>query len=119
MALVPSGRFTKRIVILTVSYAPKGANGEQIPGWPDPPSGDATYSAAVETFAANEVVGQGQNHATGSMRLRIRGRRIPVTTADMVRDKVTGEEFFVNGIARDEHDTIIDVSRVKGQEVQP
>lgn len=116
MPLVPSGQFTERIVILTANYAAPGANNESTPDWPDPPGGTQTFSAAVESFGAGEVVAQGMNHATGSKRLRIRGLGIPVTTADKVRHKVTGEEFFVNGVARDRYDTIIDVSRVKGQE---
>ncbi len=112
----PSGQFRMRIVILRVVRAPKGGNGEEIPEWPDPPSGDNEYPAAVEQFAANEVVAQGVNHATGSKRLRIRGRRIAVTTDDHVRDKVTGEEFAVTGVARDDFDTILDVSRWIDQE---
>jgi head-tail adaptor len=112
----PSGRFRDRIVILTCVRAPKGANGEEVPDWPDPESGENEYPAAVEQFAANEVVAQGANHSTGSKRLRIRGRRIPVTTDDHVRDKTTGEEFAVTGVARDDLDTLIDVSRWIGQE---
>ena len=114
--MVPAGRHRKRIVILTESRATKGANGEEIPSWPDPPSGEGEHWAAVEQFAANEVIAQGQNHATGSKRLRLRGRRIAVTNLDHVRDKATGEEFAVTAVARDDHDTIIDVSRWIDQE---
>lgn len=116
MATTPTGRFRLRIVILTEVRAPKGLNSEEVPGWPDPPSGENEYYAAVESFGANEVVAQGTNHATGSKRLRIKGRRIAVTTNDHVRDKVTGEEFAVTGVARDDYDTILDVSRWIGQE---
>ncbi len=119
MPLVPSGEFTERIVVLTVAYDAAGANNESPKSWPDPPAGTQVYSAKVESFSANEVIAQGQNHATGSRRLRIRGQRVPVTTADKVRDKRTGEELWVTGVARDPNDTIIDVSRVKGQETPP
>jgi head-tail adaptor len=116
MPLESSGRFRKRIVILTVSRAAQGANGEEIGSWPDPDIGTNEYSAAVESFGANEIVAQGQAHAIGSKRLRIRGRSIAVTTADRIRDKVTGEVYAVSSVARDDWDTIIDVERVKGQE---
>jgi head-tail adaptor len=116
MTMTPSGRYRKRIVILTVSRAAKGDNGEEIESWPEPEAGTNTYSAAVESFGANEVIGQGTNHATGTKRLRIRGRAIAVTVSDQVRDKVTGEVFHITGVVRDEYDTILDVSRVKGQE---
>lgn len=108
---IPTGRFRLRIVILTESRATKGANGEEVPSWPTPDAGTGEYYAAVEQFAANEVIAQGSNHATGSKRLRIKGRRVAVTTNDHVRDKVTGEEFAVTGVARDDYDTILDVSR--------
>lgn len=111
----PSGRFRQRVVILREVRAPKGGNQEEIPSWPDP-ADPIQYPAAVESFSANEVIAQGQNHATGSKRLRIRGRSIAVTTADHVRDVATGEEFAVTGVARDDFDTILDVSRYVGQE---
>jgi|GEM_PF-4949051 len=115
MPLAPTGKFTKRIVILPVDRESQGDNGEEIGRWPE--GSGVSYFAAVESFGANEVVGQGQSHATGTKRLRIRGRAIAVTTADKVQDKVTGELFHVTGVAREDHDTILDVSRVVGQEV--
>lgn len=114
--MVPSGQYRMRIVILTESRAAKGSNGEEIPSWPDPAEGTGSYYAAIEQFAANEVIAQGQNHATGSKRLRIRGRRIAVTTNDRIRDKVTDEVFNVTGVVRDGMETVIDVSRVNSQE---
>lgn len=114
--MVPSGQYRMRIVILTESRAAKGANGEEIPSWPDPEEGTGSHYAAVEQFAANEVIAQGQNHATGSKRLRIRGRFLPVTVRDRIRDKVSGEVFNVTGVVRDGGETVIDVSRVNSQE---
>ena len=117
--MVPAGKFRKRIEVLTVSLAAQGTNAEKVESWPDPTEGTNTYSAAVESFGANEVIAQGQNHSTGSKRLRIRGRAIAITTADRVRDKYTGEEFLVTGVARDDFDTIIDITRRVGQETSP
>jgi hypothetical protein len=49
------------------------------------------------------------------MRVRIRGRAIPVSAADRVVKVATGEAFDVVGVAREKGETVLTCERVRDQ----
>jgi hypothetical protein len=110
--MLQGGRFRMRLEVLTGVPRVLPGNNETVY---DHPEATATFSAAQESFGVNEVVAQGQNHSTRAMRIRIRGRGLPITTNDYLRDKATGVEYRITGgpVQSDEGlETIIDLAMV-------
>lgn len=93
----------------------KQDNGEDAQSWPE--TGAQGYFAARETLTAGEDIMQGINNATGSMKLRIKGRAIPVDAFDRLKVKHTGELFHVVGVFRDGAETVVSVERLRSQTV--
>jgi hypothetical protein len=112
-----TGEFNLRVVILRYTRGAKQANGEDLETWPDPADGTNEYYAARETLSAGEDIVQGIRNSTGSMKLRIKGRRIPVAAVDRLKVKSTGEVFEVTAVSRDSAETILSVERVRSQAV--
>lgn len=113
-----TGRFDLRIVILRRVLGTPGGNNETPETWPDPDPGTGEYFASRETLSAGETIAQGMREPLGSMKLRIKGRAIPVDTADRIRKKYTGEVFNVVGVMRESADTVLMVDRVHQQAVE-
>lgn len=121
----PTGRFDLRIVILRRVLGAAGDNNEKAETWPDPDvtaeaaaaatAGAKEYFAARENMSAGETIAQGLREPLGTMKLRIKGRAIPVDTADRIRKKFTGEVFNVTGVMRESADTIILCERLHQQ----
>lgn len=107
-----TGDYRFRVQILTAVKAAKGDNGEEELSWPD--TGTA-YSAARDALTAGETITQGLRQSTGAMKLRIKGRAIPVTTSDRLLMEETDEVFDVTGVEREVYDTVLSVERVAGQ----
>lgn len=110
-----TGRYNLRVVVQRRALGSKGSNGEDAATWPDPDAGTHEYSAARESLTAGETIVQGLANSTGGMRLRIKGRSIPVAAYDRVKVKATGEVFEVTGVSRDEAETVLSLDRVRSQ----
>lgn len=110
-----SGAFNLRIVVLRRVQGAKRANGEYAETWPDPDFGSGEYFAARDNLTSGEQIVQGLRNSTGGMRLRIKGRNIPVSAHDRIRVKKTGEEYEVVGAHEDGIDTVLTVERKRGQ----
>lgn len=111
-----AGRYDLRVVILRRLRGAKQSNGAYAETWPDPDHGTGEYFAARDSLSSGEQIVQGLRNSTGGMRLRIKGRTIPVDARDRLRVKSTGEEYEVTGVHRDGIDTVLAVERVRGQE---
>jgi head-tail adaptor len=110
-----TGQFNLRVVILRRVLGAKQDNGEDLQTWPE--EGARGYYAARETLTAGEDIMQGINNATGSMKLRIKGRHITVDAFDRLMVKHTGEMFHIAGVSRDGAETVLSVDRVRSQTV--
>lgn len=108
----PTGRYDLRITILTRKLAEQAGNGELPESWPGP---GRNYFAARDSITAGEDIAQGIRQSTGGMRVRIKGRAIPVSAADRVVKVATGEVFDVVGVAREKGETVITCERVRDQ----
>jgi head-tail adaptor len=108
----PLGRYDLRVAIVARVLAAQGGNGEQTETWPGP---GKNYFAARDSVTAGEDIAQGIRQSTGGMRLRIRGRAIPVSAADRVVKATTGEVFEVVGVAREKGETVLTCERVRDQ----
>lgn len=114
--MTPTGQYRIRMSILPVVRAPQGANGEEVESWPDPPAGgERSYFAARDELSGGEEIVAGLRQSTGLMKLRIKGRSIPVTDSDRLKNKATGELFNITGVAREYTDTVLTVMRVPQQ----
>ncbi len=112
----PAGRFRMRMEHSPGVARAKAANSEVAFDWPTVAN---TYSAAQDSFSANEIIGQGENHGTRLMRIRIRGRALGISGNDRLRDKVTGVSYRITGPptqSEDGMETIIDLAMVVPQE---
>lgn len=117
MARTRTGDFNLRIVVLRRVLGTPGANNEPAESWPEPMPGTGEYFAARERVSGNEVVAQAIRQSVGFLRLRIRGRSIPVEAVDRVRLKVTGAMYqVVAEPLRDGVDTVIDLELVVPRE---
>ncbi len=111
-----TGRYRLRLVYLPRVLLAAGANNEQAETWPDPPADPVQeYFAARDSLSGGEQIAQGLRQEIGGMRLRIKGRSLPITAADRVKVKVTGELFNVVGVEREYAETVITVERVQQQ----
>lgn len=110
-----TGQYNLRVVILRRILGAKQDNGEDAQSWPE--TGAKGYYAAREALTAGEDILQGINNATGSMRLRIKGRAIPVDAYDRIKVKHTGELFEISGVSRDGAETVLSVDRLRSQTV--
>jgi head-tail adaptor len=108
----PLGRYDLRVTILPRKVAAQAGNGEQVESWPGP---GRNYFAARDSITAGEDIAQGIRQSTGGMRVRIRGRAIPVSAADRVVKVATGEVFDVVGVAREKGETVLTCERVRDQ----
>lgn len=108
-----TGQFDLRVVLIPRVLGTKQDNGEVPETWPE--SGGQSYSAARETLTAGETIVQGVNNAVGGMKLRIKGRAIPVEAYYRLKVKGTGELFNVVGVSRDGAETVLSVERVRSQ----
>lgn len=108
-----AGEFDLRVTILTRQLAAQGDNGEEAESWPGP---GTDYFAARDSVTAGEDIAQGIRQATGGLRLRIRGRAIPVAASDRLKKKATGEIYEVVGVAREKAETVLTCERVRDQE---
>lgn len=113
MARTRTGQYDLRVTILTRVLGTATGNNEQPESWPGPGKG---YFAARDAITAGEDISQGIRQSTGGMKLRIKGRAIAVSAADRVQKKATGELFEVIGVAREEGETVLTLSRVRDQE---
>lgn len=114
MAKKKTGDYRIRLQVLPQQLGTVATNNEGIPTWPN--SGQP-YSAAKDGLNAGEQLQAGIAASTGSMKLRIKGRAIPVRTVDRIKIVATGEIFNVTGVSRDydTNDTILNVERVTQQ----
>lgn len=132
-----TGKYDLRVVILRRVLADATDNNEQIPSWPQveqdidiesvdllqPPfvlDGErdpSEFFACRDSLNSGETIVQGLNQSLGGMRLRIKGRSIPVSAAYRVKVKHTGEMFHVTGVARENADTVLSVERMHSQTV--
>lgn len=110
-----TGQYNLRIVVLRRVLGAKQDSGEDLQTWPE--EGARGYFAAREALTAGEDILQGINNATGSMRLRIKGRSIEVAAYDRVKVKHTGELFEIAGVSRDGAETVLSVERLRSQTV--
>lgn len=108
----PTGQYDLRVTILPRVLATALPNNEQPASWPGP---GRDYFAARDALNAGETIAQGVNQALGSMKLRIKGRAIPVNAYDRLKKKVTGELFHIVGVIRESEDTVILCDRVNPQ----
>jgi len=112
----PTGRYRDVASVLPRVLAAQGANGEQAESWPDPPAGgERLYPAARDALTGGELIVQGLRQSTGALKLRIKGRAIPVAASDRVKLVATGELFNVTGVAREHADTVLLVERAAQQ----
>ena len=112
-----TGEYNLRIVVQRRVLGAKGANGEDTETWPDPDVGESEYFAAREAMSAGETIVQGIRNSTGTMKLRIKGRAIPVDSLDRIKVKHTGEVYNVTATVRDWDSTVITVERYRSQTV--
>lgn len=112
--MAEQGKFSLRVTILPRVLAAKGANAEEPESWPGP---GVDYFAARVNLNAGEVITQDIRQATGTIKLRIRGRAIAVSAEDRLQKKVSGELFHITGVVRDEaeDETILTCERVNPQ----
>ncbi len=110
-----AGLYDLRIVVLTRELVDQADNGEEVETWPEPAAGENEYFAATDSLSAGETIAQGIRQSEGSMKLRIKGRSIPLSDADRIRKKVTGEVYAVRGMYRDKTDTVFMADRVHQQ----
>jgi hypothetical protein len=115
-----TGQYRWRVVVLARVPGQKLASGEVPESWPDPAPGTGEYQAARDGFTAGETIVQGIRQSEGAMKFRIKGAKIPVSAADRLKLKTTGELFNVTGVSRDEgeYETILTVERLHQQSVQ-
>lgn len=106
-----TGDYRFRVEILRRAVGAKGDNGADAETW----AGGTEYSAARDALTAGETIAQGVRQSTGFMKLRIKGRTVPVSAADRLTWVETGELFEVTGVERDVYDTVISVERYQGQ----
>jgi head-tail adaptor len=111
--MAKAGEYDLRVTILPRVLAAKATSGEEVPSWPGPGN---DYFAAREGLSAGETIAQGVAQATGSMKLRIRGRAIAVAAEDRLQKKATGELFNITGVWREKGETVILCERVHQQE---
>lgn len=124
----PTGRFDLRIVVLRRVQGTPLANNETPETWPDPDveddaaavaaataagAGPKAYYAARDRIGGNEIVAQAIRQSSGSMRLRIKGRAIPIEAVDRIRVVATGKVYQVTSEPlRESAETVIDVEIV-------
>lgn len=119
----PTGRFDLRIVVLRRVLGTPGTNNETPESWPDPDipaqaaaaalAGAKAYYAARDRIGGNEIVAQAIRQSSGSMRLRIKGRAIPIEAVDRIRVVATGKVYqVVSEPLRESAETVIDVEIV-------
>ncbi len=113
-----TGRYNLRVVILRRAAGAKQPNGEIAETWPDPDPGTSEYFAARESLSAGETITQGVRNATGTLKLRVKGRNIAVDARDRLKVKHSGEVFEVTALSRDEAETVLTAERLKPQSVQ-
>lgn len=107
-----AGEYDLRVTIIPRVLGDKTASGEEPPSWPGPGN---DYFAARVALSAGEAIAQGVAEGTGSMKLSIRGRAIPVNAYDRLKKKATGEVFAITGVWREKGDTVILCARVNPQ----
>lgn len=112
-----AGKYDLRVTILVWSAGGQEANGEEPESWAEPAAGTGQYFAARDSLSAGESIVQGIRQATGLMKVRIKGRAIPVAATDRLRVNATGEAFGIVSVSRDKTDTILDCERVTRQAV--
>lgn len=119
----PTGRFDLRIVVLRRVLGTPGDNNETPETWPDPDvpadaeaavtAGAKRYYAARDRLGGNEMVANAIRQSAGSMRLRIKGRNVPIEAVDRVRVVATGKVYqVVAEPMRESAETVIDVEIV-------
>lgn len=109
----PTGRFDLRIVVLRRVLGAPGTNNETPETWPEPEAGTNEYFAARDRLGGNELVANAIRQSAGSMRLRIKGRSIPIEAVDRIRVKATGKVYqVVAEPMRESAETVIDVEIV-------
>lgn len=113
-AKTATGKYKVRIQVLARQLAAAGANGERAESWPA--SGPA-YSAARDALSAGETIAAGVSQGTGTAKLRVKGRSIPVADVDRVKVVATGEVYNVTGVYREAADTVITIVRAPAQTV--
>lgn len=109
-----AGEYDLRVTILARVLAAALPSGEEVESWPGP---GADYFAARDTLTAGETIAQGVRQSEGGMKLRIRGRAIPVNAADRLKKKATGELYAITGVWREKEDTVLLCERVQQQAV--
>lgn len=112
MAKKATGQYRLRIQILPRALAAAGANNEKTPSWAE---NGPSYFAGRDALNAGEVLQQGIANTTGFMKIRIKGRAIPVNAVDRVKNVATGELFNITGIAREFAETVLTLDRVTQQ----
>jgi head-tail adaptor len=113
-----TGDYNLRVVVQRRSVGAKQSNGEDLETWPDPDAGTNEYFAAREALNAGEEILQGIRNSTGTMKLRVKGRAIPLDARDRVKVKHTGEVFEITGVVRDGAETVLTVERLRSQTTQ-
>lgn len=113
--MATAGEFDLRVTILPRVLADQAANGEEAESWPGP---GTDYFAARDSVTAGEDISQGIRQSTGGMKVRIRGRAIPVAATDRLVKKATGEVFEVVGVAREKAETVLTCERVRQSTAQ-
>lgn len=108
-----AGEYDLRVTILPRVLGAQQTSGEEAESWPGP---GTDYFAKRDALSAGETIAQGVRQATGSMKLRIRGRAITVGAADRLEVTTTGEVYAITGVLRDKDDTVILCDRAHQQE---
>lgn len=122
-----TGLFDLRIVVLRRALGTAADNNETPETWPDPDkegeeaaalaAGAKRYYAARVSLGGNEMVANAIRQSAGSMRLRIKGRNIPIEAVDRVRVVATGKVYhIVSEPMRESAETVIDLEIVQPRE---
>jgi head-tail adaptor len=106
------GKYDLRVMILPRSLSAQGTNAEQVESWP---ATGAAYFAMRDGLSAGEIITQGIRQATGTMKLKIRGRHLSVSAADRVKVVATGEVYAITGLWREKDDTVLVCERAHQQ----
>ena len=119
MARTRTGDYRLRILVLSRVLANPDATGEQQESWPDPPAGRGVYFASREGLTGGETIAQAVRQTTGTQKLRVRGRNLPIYATDRVRATVgqITSTYHVTGVSNDFDSTVLTLERVALQQV--
>jgi hypothetical protein len=111
---VANAAYDVRFTILRRTILDRTAENEPREDWPDPPAGNDRYTGKRLALSAGEDIGGGLQQSTGTIKLEIKGQKIPIAAVDRVRLLDTGRVYRITADpVRTKRTTIITIESIQ------